>query len=269
VIDRPTVLVIEDNADLLEFLREHLAERFRVLVAEDGALGLAAARDHVPDLIISDVMMPNLDGQALCEAVKRDVAIDFIPVVLLTAKASRESRLDGLESGADAYLTKPVDLRELFILADNLIASRHRVVERLRSSPHEYPSISVPVKAPPRDASARALLDSFSTVLASHLSDETFDVESMASAMGMGRSTLYRKLEPLVGQSPMDALWHYRLAQAAQWLSETTLTVSEIAYGVGFKSVPHFCGKFREQYHESPSLYRRTHRTEAGRASAP
>ena len=257
--DRTTVLVVEDNADLLEFLREHLAERYRVLQASDGARGLEMARTHVPDLIITDVMMPNMDGHALCAAVKRDVAIDFIPVILLTAKASRDSRLEGLESGADAYLTKPVDLPELLMLADNFIASRHRVRDRLRASDQRLPSISVPVKQPPRDASAAALLTTFSAVLAAHLADENFDVESMASSMGMGRSTLYRKLEPLVGKSPMDALWEYRLAQAAQWLAETTITVSEVAYGVGFKSVPHFCGKFREQYGETPSSYRRTH----------
>lgn len=259
--DWTTVLVVEDNADLLEYLREHLAERFRVLVANDGVRGLEMARTHVPDLIITDVMMPNMDGQALCEAVKRDVDIDFIPVILLTAKASRDSRLAGLESGADAYLTKPVDLPELLILADNFIASRRRVRERLRAIDQPLPSIRMPVKQPPRDASTAALLASFSAVLAAHLSDENFDVESMASAMGMGRSTLYRKLEPLVGKSPMDALWEYRLAQAAQWLVETTITVSEVAYGVGFKSVPHFCGKFREQYGETPSSYRRTHST--------
>jgi AraC-like DNA-binding protein len=157
-----------------------------------------------------------------------------------------------------------VDLSELLILADNFIASRHRVRVRLRTSDQALPSISVPVKAPPRDASQGALLASFSAVLAAHLSDENFDVESMASAMGMGRSTLYRKLEPLVGKSPMDALWQYRLAQAAQWLAETSITVSEVAYGVGFKSVSHFCGKFREQYGETPSSYRRTHSVRAG-----
>ena len=257
--NRMTVLVVEDNADLLEFLREHLAERYLVLEANDGVVGLEMARAHIPDLIITDLMMPKMDGQALCEAVKRDVDIDFIPVILLTAKASRDSRLAGLESGADAYLTKPVDLSELLILADNFIASRHRVRERLRASEHPLPSITLPVKQPPRDASAAALLAAFSAVLAAHLSDENFDVEAMASAMGMGRSTLYRKLEPLVGQSPMDALWEYRVTQAAQWLVETPITVSEVAYGVGFKSVPHFCGKFREQYGETPSSYRRSH----------
>jgi len=260
-----TVLIVEDNADLLEFLRDHLAERFRVLVAENGVRGLAMARSFVPDLIISDVMMPEMDGQSLCKAVKSDAEIDFIPVILLTAKASRDSRLAGLEGGADDYLTKPVDLSELRIRADNLIASRRRVRERWQTSAQPLPSITLPVKAPPRDATGRALVEAFSVVLADHLSDEDFNVESMSVAMGMGRSTLYRRLEPLLGISPMEALWEYRLAQAAQWLVETSITVSEVAYGVGFKSVPHFCGKFREHFGETPSGYRRARQASEAR----
>ncbi len=258
-----TVLVVEDNTELLEFLRDHLAERFRVLVAENGLRGLEMARAHMPDLIVSDVMMPGMDGQALCEAVKQDSEIDFIPVILLTAKASRDSRLAGLAGGADDYLTKPVDLPELLIRADNLIASRRRVRERWRAAHQPLPSINVPMKAAPRDASARALVETFARVLADHLTDEEFTVEAMATAMAMGRSTMYRRLEPLLGMSPMDALWEYRLAQAAQWLAETSITVSEVAYGVGFKSVPHFCGKFRERYGETPSGYRRVRRNVA------
>lgn len=257
--DVTTVLVVEDNVELLEFLRERLAEQYRVLLAENGLRGLEMAREHVPDLIISDVMMPEMDGQSLCEAVKSDEDIDFIPVILLTAKASRDSRLAGLAGGADDYLTKPVDFSELLIRAENLINSRRRVRERWRAADHQLPSISVPVKAPPRDASERALLAALGTVLADHLGDENFNVERIATAMGMARSTLYRRLEPLLGMSPLDALQDYRLAQAAQWLAETSITVSEVAYGVGFKSVPHFCRKFREKYSEPPSAYRRSH----------
>lgn len=255
--DSRTVLVVEDNVELLEFLSEHLAERYWVLTAENGLRALELAREHTPDLIVSDVMMPEMDGHSLCEAVKNDAEIDYIPVILLTAKASRDSRLAGLAGGADDYLTKPVDLAELMIRADNLIQSRRRVRERFSAANQPLPTISLAVQKPPRDASERALLESFGDVLSANLADEDFGVETMASAMGVGRSTLYRKLEPVLGMSPMDALWEYRLAQAAQWLAETSINVSEVAYGVGFKSVPHFCGKFRERYGETPSAYRR------------
>ena len=213
--------------------------------------------EQIARLIISDVMMPLMDGQSLCEAVKRDADIDFIPVILLTAKASRDSRLAGLAGGADDYLTKPVDLAELLLRADNLIASRRRVRERWRVANRQLPSITLPSKSPPRDASDRAFLESLSAVMADHLSDEDFTVDAMATALGMGRSTMYRRLEPLLGTSPINALWQYRLAQAAQWLAKTSLTVSEVAYGVGFKSVPHFCGRFRDRYGTTPSAYRR------------
>jgi len=258
--DVTTVLVVEDNADLLEFLGDHLSERFRVLMALNGVRGLEMARDHVPDLIISDVMMPEMDGQSLCEAVKGDPDIDFIPVILLTAKASRDSRLAGLAGGADDYLTKPVDLPELLIRADNLIASRRRVRERYVAEDRRLPTIGLPIRKAPRDASAQAMLDRFHATVSQHLADDDFQVDAMAVAMGMGRSTMYRKLEPLLGKSPMEVLWEYRLAQAAQWLAETGVTVSEVAYGVGFKSVPHFCTKFRERYHETPTQYRRARR---------
>lgn len=256
--DVTTVLLVEDNDELLEYLREHLASRFRVLTAVNGVRGLEMARDHLPDLIISDVMMPEMDGQALCEAVKGDPAIDFIPVILLTAKASRESRLAGLVGGADDYLTKPVDLTELLIRSDNLIASRRRVRERWQAEDRSLPAISIAVQAPPRDASDQALLEKLTSVWATHLGDDSFNAEAMAAAMGMSRSTLYRTIEPLLGRSPMDALREYRLEQAAQWLVETTITVNEVAYGVGFKSVPHFCGKFRERFGSTPSAYRRS-----------
>jgi DNA-binding response OmpR family regulator len=254
--DELTVLVVEDNLELLEYLRDHLSARFRVLSAPNGIRGLEMAREHVPDLIVSDVMMPLMDGQAMCEAIKEDAEIDFIPVILLTARASRESRLAGLSGGADDYLTKPVDLAELMIRADNLIASRRRVRERFEALRQPLPAMDLPFRVAPRDATAEAMLRRFHAALAAHLSDPDFQVDGMASAMGMSRTTLYRNLREHLGCAPMDAFWEYRLAQAAQWLESTPITVSEVAYGVGFRSVPHFCTRFRERFGETPSGYR-------------
>jgi signal transduction histidine kinase/CheY-like chemotaxis protein len=255
--DVVTVLVVEDNVELLEFLGDHLAERYRVLTASNGVHALEITREHVPDLIISDVMMPAMDGLSLCAAVKQDPEIDFVPVILLTAKASRDSRLAGLSGGADDYLTKPVDLVELMVRAENLIRSRHRVRERYRAEQRALPVVEVPLKATLPDATSRALVEKFFAIVADRLGDDGFDVEAMAVAMGLSRTTLYRKVGAALGKSPVDALWDYRMAQAAQWLEETPITVSEVAYGVGFKSVPHFCAKFRALYGETPSGYRR------------
>jgi signal transduction histidine kinase/DNA-binding response OmpR family regulator/ligand-binding sensor domain-containing protein len=259
--DVTTVLVAEDNAELLGWLRGRLEDHYRVLEASNGAIALGLAREHVPDLIISDVMMPELDGQSLCEAVKKDPEIDFIPVILLTAKASRESRLAGLATGADDYLAKPVDMQELLVRADNLIMSRRRLRERYAAAQRSLPVLEVPLKPGPRDASADAFLEKMYAAIAAHVGDEAFQVDALASAVDMGRSTLYRKVEELLGRSPMDAVWEYRLEQAAQWLTETDANVSEIAYGVGFKSVPHFCSRFRTRYKATPSAYRRQRET--------
>ena len=255
--DVVTVLVVEDNMELLEFLRDHLAERYRVLTAPNGIRGLAVAREHVPDLIVSDVMMPEMDGLSLCEAIKQDPEIDFVPVILLTAKASRDSRLAGLSGGADDYLAKPVDLAELMVRAENLIRNRRRVRERYRAEARDLPVVQALLDVAGLDDPNRALVERFHTVVTEHLGDDSFDVDAMAVAMGLSRTTLYRKLSVALGKSPVDALWDHRMAQAAQWLQATTITVSEVAYGVGFKSVPHFCTKFRAQYGETPSGYRR------------
>lgn len=260
--DVTTVLVAEDNVDLLAYLHEHLADHYRVLEAETGTQALALAREHAPDLIVSDVMMPEMDGQTLCETIKRDPETDFIPVILLTARASRESRLAGLEGGADDYLAKPVDIRELQVRAANLIASRRRLRERFREAKRELPSIAVRFQSFPADVGGEAFLRKLYAVMAAHVGDEDLQADALATAVDMSRSTLYRRLETLTGKSPMDVLREYRLDQAAQWLTETDANVSEIAYGVGFKSVPHFSAKFRERFGVSPSAYRKGHATE-------
>ncbi|HKS06845.1 MAG TPA: ATP-binding protein [Gemmatimonadaceae bacterium] len=252
--DITTVLLVEDNTELLAYLREHLEEKYRVLQATNGVAALELARTHVPDLVISDVMMPEMDGQTLCQEIKGDREIDFVPVILLTAKASHESKLSGLQTGADDYLTKPVDLRELFIRAENLITSRRRLRDRFHDERRTLPTLTTP-QAPFDSASetfVRKLYESF----AKHVSEEDVHVDTIASELAMSRRTLYRHAESVLGKSPMDALREYRLDQAAQWLRETDAYVSEVAYGVGFKSVPHFCTRFRERFGVTPSAYR-------------
>jgi signal transduction histidine kinase/DNA-binding response OmpR family regulator len=257
VEDITTVLVAEDNEELLEYHADHLRDHYRVITAANGARALAMAREQVPDLIVSDVMMPELDGQSLCETIKGDPEIDFIPVILLTAKVSRESRLAGLEGGADDYLAKPVDMRELLVRAANLITSRRRLRERWRDERRPLPTLPPPPAAALPDAGSDAFVRKLYAAMAEHIADDAFGVDALAAAVDMSRSTLYRRLESLDGKSPMDLLMDYRLQQAAQWLTDTDANVSEIAYGVGFKSVPHFCARFRDRFGMSPSAYRK------------
>jgi DNA-binding response OmpR family regulator/two-component sensor histidine kinase len=264
--DVTTVLVAEDNAELLTYLRDHLAEQYRVIEAGNGAQALELARQHVPDLIVSDVMMPEMDGQTLCETIKRDPETDFIPVILLTARASRDSRLAGLEGGADDYLAKPVDMRELLVRAANLITSRRRLKERWQEARRVLPTLTAPQRP---DSGSGAFLRKLYAAMAEHVGDENFQVEGLAAAVAMSRSTLYRKLETLTGRAPMEVLWDYRLEQAAQWLTETDANVSEIAYGVGFKGVPHFSARFRERFGVSPSAYRKRQAPTTGAPKSP
>lgn len=253
--ERPTLLLVEDNAELREWLRDHLGTRYRVREAANGADALAMARHDPPDIIVSDVMMPIMDGLALCAAVRAEPALDVVPIVLLTARASRDSRVSGLRDGADDYVAKPVDLDELFVRLGNLVSSRRRVKARFAGAP-ALPAISVPLAQPPRDDEDRRLLEALTVALAEHLDDERFTADALAQALGLSRSAMYRRLQPLLGRSPIDAVWEYRLLQAAQWLTETDITVSEIAYGVGFKTVPHFSARFRERFGDTPSQYR-------------
>jgi signal transduction histidine kinase/DNA-binding response OmpR family regulator len=258
--DRTTVLVVEDNAELRDYLREHLRAEYHVIEAGDGRQGLAMAQEHVPDLIISDIMMPGLDGQALCTALKGDPETNFIPVILLTARASQNSRLAGLTEGADDYLTKPVDMRELLIRSRNLITVRRRLRERFGAAGQPLPTLTLQT-ADALEAGSQVFLERLNVALAAHVGDEDFQVETLAAKLAVSRATLYRRIEAVLGKSPMDVIWQYRVDQAALWLRETDATVSEVAYAVGFKSVPHFSRRFREQFGVSPSQFRTQTRT--------
>ena len=249
--DRTTVLVVDDHPGIRAYVRRHLEPAFRVVEAADGAAALEAARHAPPDLIVSDVMMPGMDGHALCHALKQDRELDYIPVILLTAKASVENRLEGLGEGADAYLTKPFDVRELVVRVEQLIASRKRLRERFS---HEAPRLHA--RTIDVISSDDAFLERLQSVIEARLDDESFTVEALADALGQSRGHLHRRLRAILNQSPSEAIRTMRLARAAQLLKGQAGLVSEVAYAVGFKSVAHFSTCFREQYGVSPSAYR-------------
>jgi signal transduction histidine kinase/ligand-binding sensor domain-containing protein/DNA-binding response OmpR family regulator len=252
--DALVVLLVEDNDEVRTYLREHLAVRYRVVEAANGRDGLRLARALVPDLVLSDVMMAETDGEAMCRELKADPETDFIPVLLLTARASLEARLTALEGGADDYVTKPFDMRELLARVANAIDSRRRLHDRLV---RERNGRSVPV--PPEDvadAKDRALLERVYAVLDRNLDDEDFGPERLAAALAMSRATLYRRLRRIVDVPPMELIWRYRLEQAEIWLRDGAANVAAVAYAVGFKSVAHFSERFRERYGTPPSRYR-------------
>lgn len=265
--DRTTILVVDDHPEVRAYVRRHLEAApeghpsYRILEAADGEAGLALAKARLPDLVLSDVMMPKLDGLGLCRALKADTDTDFIPVILLTAKAAPEDRLEGLGELADDYLTKPFDVAELRARIANLITVRMRLRERFRREgmvrrAGEPPTAAMRLPPPePAPSAADVFLERVREAVEVHLGDDTFSVQRLADEVGVSRGHLHRQLKALVGQTPTDLIRTMRLERATHLLADRVGTVSEIAYAVGFKSVSHFSDSFARTYRCRPSDY--------------
>ena len=249
--ETPLVLVVEDNSDLRNFIIQSLAQHaiYQVIEAINGVEGYQLAQEHIPDLVISDIMMPRMDGIELCKHLKTDEKTSHIPVILLTAKASAESKLQGLITGADDYLTKPFEVKELLTRVDNLIEIRRQLKERYSREITLQPG-NIAISSYDEQFLNRAM-----AVIEQHMADEHFGVETFGKEIGMSRMQLYRKLHALTGQSPSDFLRTIRLQRAAQLLAANTGTVSQIADQVGFASHSYFSKCFQEKYGKTPSAF--------------
>ncbi|HEX8657776.1 MAG TPA: two-component regulator propeller domain-containing protein [Hymenobacter sp.] len=259
--DADLVLVLEDNAEVREFIRSTLAaDGYRLLTAADGAAGLALALAEVPDLIVSDVMMPNLSGYQVCQQLKAHPATSHVPVVLLTAKSDPEAKLEGLETGADCFLAKPFSPRELRAQVRNLLALRHRLQARLAPPA----PLAAPAALPDAQAAHAAAVAGLPTLdqeflrrvnesILRHLGDETFGVDELGADIGMGRTQIHRKLKALTGQSPGEVIRVTRLHRALALLRARTGNVAEVAYQVGFANPTHFSTAFSRQFGYPPS----------------
>ena len=252
--DVTTVLIVDDNADIRRYVRSHLEPRYRVVEAADGVEGLEKARALLPDLVLSDVMMPRMDGRELCQALKQDADFDFIPVILLTAKAETAHKIEGLREGADDYITKPFNADELVARVDNLIASRKRLWARIEQSIPTHPT-TLHADAVEITSADAAFLEQVHAVIEAHLDDEAFNVEQLAAEVGVSRAGLYRRLNEVMDASPNAVILQIRLERAAQLLAGQAGLVSEVAYAVGFKSVAHFSRRFTAHYGVPPSQY--------------
>ena len=250
--DVPVLLVVEDSADLRRYIRAQFEPRFRVLEASDGAAGIAMARSHLPDVVISDVMMPGgTDGLALVRALRDDPETDFLPIVLLTARAADAHRVEGLERGADDYVVKPFDARELRARVQNLMASRRRLRRHL-----DMHRVELRATSPTASASDAALLERLRSALEQHISDADFGVAELARAVFLERSHLFRRTRELLGETPSDLLRRTRLEHAERLLRDDDGSVSDVAYAAGFNSVSYFCRCFQQRYGVTPAAYR-------------
>ena len=258
--DAPTVLIVDDNADIRTYLRSILQGKYRVLEAEDGKSGLDMAREHVPDLIVSDVMMPVMNGLEFCQQVKKDGISSHIPVILLTARALEKHQIEGYESGADAYITKPFSPELLLARIDNLLQSRHQLKDLWGMKPAAEtvtatsPEATVVATTPIEDA----FISQFKKIVEERLADSDLSVEDLAADMGLSRVQLYRKVKALTGSSPVDLLRKARLVQAHKLLQESTLSVSEIAYQVGFASPSYFTKCYKDEFGTVPGEVRKS-----------
>jgi signal transduction histidine kinase/DNA-binding response OmpR family regulator len=248
--DKPLLLIVEDNVDVRNYIKGHLNNNYRIMTAEDGEKGVNTSLEHIPDLIISDVMMPKMDGFELCEKVKTDERTSHIPVILLTAKATRQDKIEGLETGADDYILKPFEPTELQVKVKNLIEQRKKIIEHYKKK-QLFDISEIDAASTDKKFLNRAL-----EVMKKHISDENFNVEKFAGELALSRVQLHRKFVALIGHPPGDFIRVVRLTKAAKLIRSNFGNISEIALEVGFSNPANFAKAFRVQFGVSPTEYK-------------
>lgn len=245
--EKNLILVVDDNPDVRNYIRKSLEPQYCVEEARDGQEGIDKAKVVLPDLIISDVMMPRTDGYKLCNILKNDIETSHIPVILLTAKAAEENIIQGLETGADDYLTKPFNTKILLTRIKNLIDLRCQLQMKIQREKMLLPAeISV-------SSIDESFFKGFQDTLEENLSDPDLNIDQLCKKLYLGRTTLFRKIEALTGQTPNQFIQSYRLERAAQLLKANFGNVTEVAFEVGFSSSAYFTKCFKEKYHQLPS----------------
>ena len=242
--NRPTVLVIDDNTDIRQYERTLLQDEYIVLEAADGKEGLAVALKEVPDLVICDVMMPVMDGLEFTKQLKTNTATSHIPVIMLTAKNLEEHRAEGYEHGADSYITKPFHSKVLLARIENLLRQRQLLKHLYQGTKETEKEISESLLED-RD---KQFLKQLQAIIQKNLSDSEFGVEDMGQQIGLSRVQLYRKVKAMTGSSVVDLLRKARLAKARRLLETRSMSVSEVAYEVGFSAPSYFTKCFKEEY---------------------
>lgn len=257
---RPILLVVEDNDDIRQYILESFDIDYQVITASNGKEGLDAALKHIPNIIVSDIMMPIMDGIEFCKAVKGDIRTSHIPVILLTAKDTLEDKEQGYDSGADSYLTKPFSAKLLQSRIQNLLSSRRHLADLIKSSIDMQSAEKT--KEPDTTTSSLVLnpldqqfIEKLNGIINDNLSSESLDISLLTERMYMSNSTLYRKVKGLIGMSPNEYIRHLRLQAACQMLQEHKHNISEIAYLTGFGSPNYFRDCFKAEYGMSPTEF--------------
>jgi len=247
-----SILIIEDNEELRAFLKHKLGKRFPILEAANGLAGLEIAIEKVPDLIISDVKLPKINGNEVAKRLKSDLKTSHIPIILLTARKSNEAKLEGLRTGADAYLTKPFSIAILEEQINTILLNREILRQRFTN---ELNLSQVSSSSSPSTLD-RKFINDFIAVVEANISDPSFNVQDICHELGLSRVQAYRKLKSLLGYSMSDYVKEVRLKKARQLLLESDQSISEVAYAVGFSSPGYFSTAFKNHYGQSPSDFK-------------
>ncbi len=251
--EQKIMLLVDDNADVRYFIKSHFSSSFRILEAKDGVEGWNIALSSIPNIIISDIMMPDMDGFEFCRKVRKDERTSHIPIILLTAFGSREHEIEGLSQGADDYITKPFDLVILQTKVENILSVRQSLKQKYSGEMMLQPR-NVLLSSPDERFLQRAI-----DVVENNISDPDLDIDRFAVEIGVSRMQLYRKLNALTEMTVKEFVRNIRLKRAAQMLVQQKMNVSEVAYAVGFRDLSHFRKCFRQEFNMSASEYIEKH----------
>ena len=258
---RPVVLVVEDNAEIRDYISQSLSGEYTVISASNGNEGHDLALRNTPDIVVSDIMMPGMDGITLCKTLKTDIRTSHIPVILLTAKDSTRDKEEGYESGADSYLTKPFSTKLLKARVANLLEGRRKLSKLLARTTAGTPDTTSPAgkeeetQTPKLSKIDSQFLNKLDELIDNNISTAKIDMAFLTDKMNMSHSTFYRKIKVLTGLSPVDYVRKIKLRKSIGLLKEGTYNISEIAYMTGFNSPAHFREAFKDEYGVSPSRY--------------
>ena len=247
--EKPLILFVEDTPDVRNYVNDILKTDYTILLAENGEAGIEIVQNSLPDLIISDVMMPGMDGFEFCKKIKTDWKTSHIPVILLTAKATQQNKIEGLETGADDYMTKPFNFTELSIRIKNLITQRRQLREKFSKE------IIVTAETLTTNSLDKELIQKINTAIEKNLSNEKFTSENLAEELFVSRGQLNRKLNAIANQGPGEFIRFYKLKRSAQMIVENKLSITQIALEVGFGSPSHFTRAFQKHFNCLPSEF--------------
>lgn len=247
----PVVLLVDDNNEILTVLSDELSDKYDVILASDGQEAFVKLKESNVDLIVSDVMMPVMDGFELCNLIKSSLEFSHIPVILLTAKNTLQSKITGLELGADAYIEKPFEIDYLSAQMASLIRNRNNLREHFAFTP------LVHINSIAHTKTDESFINKLNQLIHEHIDDQELNVEKLAKHMNMSRTSLFRKIKSMADMTPNELITLARLKKAAELLSKSELKIYEVSYMVGFTSQTSFGRSFTKQFGISPSQYQK------------